>query len=136
MNLEARGYVKDVKKKTGNGKEYCQFRLSVLQKTKDKDKNEVKTYVSVYVTHFGDAPPEDGYVTVKGWLTVQNREKDGKTYTNLNLLTDRDGGLEIQPDKDGGSSDNSGGEAPDPSGYRGAAKKAGKAAKEEKDPWD
>ena len=84
-DISVRGYVNDPKDFTSaKGNNYQRFRLGVTQ----KDKQGNKTYASFYVTHFGEAVAEKDYVEVKGRLTVETRAKDGKTFTNLNVVAD------------------------------------------------
>ncbi len=88
--LETRGYVNGPEaKKTPNGKEFSKFRLSCKQKKKAKgDQPEKVTYATYWVTDWNNpSPPSEGsYVQVKGYLDVNEVEKDGakRTYLEVN----------------------------------------------------
>ena len=94
--LETRGFVsKFEQKQSAAGKDYCKFVLSVQQKRKDKNGQEVKDKLYVQCVDFtGSLPPglhaddrggQTAYVGVKGYLTVTSWAKDGKNGTNLDV---------------------------------------------------
>jgi single-stranded DNA-binding protein len=71
------------------GERYHRFDLATSRKDKKTGTVE-KTFFRVTV--FNGPPPEEGsLVVVDGNLVVEKREKDGKLYTNLNILADSDG---------------------------------------------
>lgn len=112
--IEARGYVSKPESKTyGEGKTFSKFVLGVKQKAKDG----TVTWGNYFVTDWnnGSPPANKAYVTVKGYLTVKESEKDGNKRTFLEVkATD----VEVAPPLDG------------------TAGQASAAPGTEKDPWD
>jgi hypothetical protein len=119
--VELRGYVnKPEAKKAGTGREYSKFSLGVKQTQKAyKDNPEEVTWANFFVTDYNSSSPPNAkaFVTVKGYLTVKEVEKDGskRTYLEVNAKS-----VDVAPPLDGNSD-------------TGAAKVA---AKSDKDPWD
>ncbi len=102
--IEAKGYVARPQAKTsGNGKQYSTFTLNVPQKDKQKDGSVKKSYAFLNVTDFkNSSPPPDGaYVTLKGYFSVREYEKDGAKRQSLDVNAQE---LEVSPPRDGGAS--------------------------------
>lgn len=112
--VEARGYVnRPEAKTTGSGQAFSVFNLGVKQKKKSKDGQETVTWANYRVTDWNNSspPPEKAYVTVKGYLTVEEVEKNGRHYTNLQVKATE---LEVAPPLEGGSNSGGGSAEPDP----------------------
>ncbi len=96
--LSARGYVNKPEARTSaGGKSYSRFTLSVKQKGRNGNPD---TRALFGVTDFeNSSPPPDGaYVTVTGYLTVNDTEKNGVKYRNLDVVAKT---LEIAPPREG-----------------------------------
>lgn len=101
--IEVRGYVnKPASKESSAGKKFCTWTLAERQKGRGGATHKV--YYSV-VDFERPAPPESSFVTLKGYLNVEKVEKDGKTFTNLNITCTS---LDIAPPRgdDAGNKEN------------------------------
>lgn len=119
--FEGRGYVSKPEAKTSaGGKQYSKFVLGVKQKDKQKDGTEKVTWANYFVTDFKNASPPavKAFVTVKGYLTVKETEKDGAKRTFIEVNAQE---LEVAPPFDGPLPNASGGAGP---------------GQPEKDPWE
>jgi len=120
--IDVRGYANKVEaKKTKGGKPFVSFSLGVKQKEKAYgDKPESVTWANFFVNDYSDhapVPPEKAFVTVQGYLKVQEKVVDGvkRTYLLINATSVQ---FEDKPEQ----SD--------------APKKASKPAADEKEPWE
>lgn len=118
--FEGRGYVsKPEAKKSAGGKEYSKFVLGVKQKQKDGS----VTWGNYFVTDFKNASPPNAkaFVTVKGYITMREYEKDGQKRTAVEVNAQE---LEVAAPLGGGtaSSESSG---QNPGG-----------GSQDKDPWE
>lgn len=86
--IEARGYANRVETKVlPSGKVKTTFSLGVKQKEKAyKDRPEKITWANFNVTDWrGGTIPEKSYVTLTGYLTVREYEKDGQKRQALEI---------------------------------------------------
>lgn len=117
IKIVSGGYVQkkpEPKSKTSaGGKSYNVFQIGT-KCGKDKDGKAQYAYLMVKDFSGGPCPEPDKFVEVVGSLSVSRNEKDGKTYTNLDVMADA---VTIEPPRDGGG--------------KAAAPKAS-----EKDPWE
>lgn len=99
--IEARGYVNHLEVKTSKGgNTYQTFSLGVKQKKKAYGSQpEQITWANFQVTDFGGTELADrNYVTVKGYLTVKDVEKDGSKRTFLEVKATE---IEVAPPFEG-----------------------------------
>ncbi len=124
--IEIRGYVsKPEAKTTAGGKQYSQYTVGVKQVEKAyKDKPEKVTWANYRVKdwHNSSPPTEKAYVTVKGYLTVNEVDLNGtrRTFLDVNAAE-----VEVAPPRDG--SPNSGISLPSQAAPSGVPAK---------DPWE
>lgn len=91
--FEGRGYVSKPEAKTSaGGKAYSKFVLGVKQKQKDGS----VTWGNYFVTDFKNASPPaaKAFVTLKGYLTLREYEKDGQKRTSVEVNAQE---LEVAP---------------------------------------
>jgi len=108
-SVEFRGYANRVETKTSkNGRTFTKYSVGVKQKSKAYGNvPETVTWANFFVTDFsgGPVPTEKSFVTVKGFLSVKEIEKDGVKRTFLEVNAQE---VEIAPpfegDRAGGSS--------------------------------
>jgi hypothetical protein len=99
--IEARGFVKDVKLAESAKGPYAKFTLAVQQKRRDKDKNDIKETLYFKCVDFDpkDVPSEDEYVGVKGYVTLTRWGTDSKGGVNVDVTVQS---YEKLPQKSGG----------------------------------
>lgn len=91
-NIEVRGYCN----KPGSFKDGQHGKFTLAEKVKGRNgAPDSRAYYNVVM--FNQKAPEDGsYVTVKGRLNITTVEKEGKRYTNLDVIANDDG-VEVAP---------------------------------------